>query len=122
MLPDIREQQVMFDELMRDNLSVRELRNRIASRRSVSLVMSDVKTADPETSSLEEKLREVLGTRVKLQKEGEGGRLTINFYSKEELDAIISKLIKSKEELENNGNFIQAENTVQPEKPEEFIV
>ena len=96
MLPDIREQQVMFDELMRDNLSVRELRNRIASRRSVSLVMSDVKTADPETSSMEEQLREVLGTKVKLQKEGDGGKLTINFYSQEELQAIIERLTQIK--------------------------
>ncbi len=119
MLPDLREQQGLFDDLMRENLSVRELRNRIMTRRNASLVMSDVVVStDPETSRVEEQLREVLGTKVKLQKEGEGGKLTINFYSKEELEAIINKLTQVRTELESQ----QIPLDTSPNPPPEFTV
>ncbi len=97
MVSDMQEQQAIFNDLVFNNLSVRELRNRIQAKKE-KVLPAAVLQADPETEQLEEQLREVLGTKVKLQKEGAGGKLTINFYSPEELQGIIDKLVKSKEE------------------------
>lgn len=95
MVSDMQEQQLLFADLVRDSLSVRELRSRIkVKKESPDPIV--VENADPETEELEERLREILGTKVRLQKEGQGGRLTINFYSPEELQAIIQKLIQEK--------------------------
>ncbi|MDP3999671.1 MAG: ParB/RepB/Spo0J family partition protein [bacterium] len=92
MVDDLREQQSLFEDLIRNSLSVRELRGRIQAKKSPA-VAAAIPAADPETEHLEEQLREVLGTKVRLQKEGSGGKLILNFYSPEELQAIIAKLM-----------------------------
>lgn len=43
----------------------------------------------PEIKALEERLREHFGTKVSLKQRGKGGRLVINYYSQEELEAIL---------------------------------
>lgn len=45
-----------------------------------------------ETAALEARLREALGTRVSLQRGRKGGRLTIYFYSDEELESLLQRL------------------------------
>ncbi|MDD5431203.1 MAG: ParB/RepB/Spo0J family partition protein [Candidatus Pacebacteria bacterium] len=99
MVTDLKEQQKIFDELIHSNLSVRELRGRIKSSSGEAAPTAAAPVVDPEIHHIEEQLEEVLGTKVKVQKEGEGGKLTINFYSKEELAGILQKLIKEKEEV-----------------------
>lgn len=44
----------------------------------------------PEIRALEERLREHFGTKVSLSQRGKGGSLVINFYSQEELEAILN--------------------------------
>lgn len=51
----------------------------------------------PEITDLEERLRHHLGTRVRLNRRGRGGTLTIHFYSDEELDSLVDQLIGSGE-------------------------
>ncbi|MGB9724292.1 MAG: ParB/RepB/Spo0J family partition protein [Chloroflexia bacterium] len=46
-----------------------------------------------ETAALEARLREALGTRVSLKRGRKGGRVTIYFYSDEELEALLARLI-----------------------------
>ncbi len=48
----------------------------------------------PETHALEEELRRALGTKVELVRSPKGGKIVIEFYSDEELDAIYRKIIK----------------------------
>jgi len=93
MVSDQKEQQAVFDDLITNNMSVRELRNRISIKKP-EIGISESPSADPETEHLEEQLREALGTKVRLHKEGDSGKLTINFYSQEELQNIIAKLIQ----------------------------
>lgn len=93
MVSNISEQQVIFTDLVGSNLSVRELRSRIQVKKEK--LSSPPLPPDPVLQSIEEQLREILGTKVKLQKEGTGGKLTISFYSPEELQAIIEKLTKA---------------------------
>jgi hypothetical protein len=49
---------------------------------------------DPETRALEAEFRQALGTKVVLTRLKQGGRLTIEFYSNEELEALRSRLTR----------------------------
>ena len=49
---------------------------------------------DPEMRSWQHKLEEKLGTKVKLEKLGERGKIVVEFYSEEELRGILDKLIR----------------------------
>ena len=104
MVSDQKEQRVIFDDLIRNNMSVRELRNRISFRKPEVGASIESPSTDPETEHLEEQLREALGTKVKLQKEGDSGKLTINFYSQEELQNLIAKLVQSSQTQESESS------------------
>ena len=55
---------------------------------------SDAKpTPQPDVSFLEERLRQRLGTRVSLHPRKKGGTLIIHYYSEEELDALILRIL-----------------------------
>jgi ParB family chromosome partitioning protein len=49
----------------------------------------------PELAALEAKLREALGTRVKVRHGRKGGSIIIHYYSDEELDALLERLTGS---------------------------
>jgi ParB family chromosome partitioning protein len=48
----------------------------------------------PEVAEIEERLRSSLGTKVTLRSGRKGGTLTIHYYSDEELDALLGRLLK----------------------------
>ena len=50
----------------------------------------------PQTRALETSFREALGTKVKLTRQGEGGRIVIHFYSDEELNALYERIVEDK--------------------------
>lgn len=50
--------------------------------------------SDPDVEALETELRGRLGTKVKVQKKGESGKITIEFYSQEELNSFMDKVSK----------------------------
>lgn len=50
-----------------------------------------------DVSALQAELRDALGTKVSLQHSGKGGKITLFYYSDEELDALIARLLQSKE-------------------------
>jgi len=50
----------------------------------------------PEITELEERLCASLGTKVLLRTGKKGGTLTIHYYSNEELDALIDRLLKAR--------------------------
>ena len=47
---------------------------------------------DPETRAIEEEFRRALGTKVVLTRLKHGGRLTIEFYSNDEFEALRRRL------------------------------
>ena len=55
-------------------------------------VVRRVAATDPETRAVEEEFRRALGTKVVLTRVKNGGRLTIEFYSNEELEALRRRL------------------------------
>ncbi|MFN3480046.1 MAG: ParB/RepB/Spo0J family partition protein [Thermodesulfovibrionales bacterium] len=52
-----------------------------------------VRSKDPQIASLEEKLKQSLGTKVKIQHKGKRGKIEIEYYSLDELDRLLDILI-----------------------------
>lgn len=98
---DQTQQQNLFKEIISNNLSVRELRNRIKKTSSVIARSPEATEAissavNPEILNLQEQLTELLGAKVKIKPfgnaQGKGGEIIIDFYSPEEIEGIIKKL------------------------------
>ena len=83
---DLNQQQILFQELINNNLSVRDLREKIKTEESGG------RPQDPEKIYLENQLEEALGTKVNISKNQNKGKIIIKFFSPEELDAIIKKI------------------------------
>jgi len=58
--------------------------------------------ADPHTMAMESELRSKLGTQVKIEKRGSGGKITIEFFSDQELSELVGKLDGSQDK---SGQF-----------------
>ncbi len=86
------EQMTLFKEIMYKKLTVREA-EAIGRRIAYDKIRKKGVTLDPETQELEEKLTETLGTRVSIEKRENGGKILIDFFSPEDLHAILD-LIK----------------------------
>ena len=83
-------QRALFDLILKNNLTVRQTEDKT---KEIS-VRTHKRTlhVDPEIKAIEEKLIGALGTKVKLSRSGDGGKILIEYYSKEELDSLISKI------------------------------
>lgn len=94
-LEDQAMQLAAFSDLKDQNLTVRDLERRIkrVSGGSKSTEDSTI-SRDPEVEALREQLEELLGTKVDVKREGKSGKIIINFYSQEELNAVLSKLFR----------------------------
>ena len=93
MISDIKDQQILFDELMKNNLSVRELRTRVQRIKTHKpLESAPQETVDPEMLALKQELEDALGTKVNVEKFGATGKVIITFYSPEELRGLVQKL------------------------------
>ncbi|MFA6397662.1 MAG: ParB/RepB/Spo0J family partition protein [Candidatus Paceibacterota bacterium] len=117
MLVDNPEEQVtLFKEIIYKKISVREA-ERISRRIAVDKVRKKKLIPDPEMLELENKLRETLGTRVKVEKNEVGGQITIDFFSNDDLKSILD-LIKSNEihrPDEMMNNFIEKKGDIPEE-------
>jgi ParB family chromosome partitioning protein len=69
------------EELVRKMLGHRQEKRQETRKRS------------PEVEALETRFRESLGTKVRLNRKDEGGRLVIYFYSDEELEALYEQIV-----------------------------
>lgn len=88
-LPEEKEQLKLFQTILKSNLSVRKTES--ISRK---LKKPNFRPFDPALLEKEDFLREHLGTRVKIDKKGNRGKITIEFYSEAELNLIVKKIIK----------------------------
>ena len=86
-----QERDRLFREIMRHNLTVRDAekaRNVVVKKHLRRI------SKDPKLEAQEQKLREVLGTKVIINKRGQRGQIMIEFYSEDELNEIIKNIIK----------------------------
>lgn len=87
---DIAKQKEMFSSILRFKPSVRELKAQL--RRGAAAAPGRQAYSNPELLSLQSRLEETLGTKVQINDEGDKGKITINYYSADELSDLISKL------------------------------
>ncbi|MDQ3076685.1 MAG: ParB/RepB/Spo0J family partition protein [bacterium] len=94
------EQSTLFKEIQFRKLTVREA-EMIARKIAVEKVRKKDFDADPEMTEIEEKFAVSLGTRVHIERKEVGGKLMIDFFSKDDLRTILNLLNKQKEDTTN---------------------
>ncbi len=90
-IDDIPRQKEMFNSILHFKPSVRELKAKIRSEKA-GMQGNYGSYANPALQSLQSRLEEVLGTKVSINDEGSKGKITINYYSPEELNGLIERL------------------------------
>jgi ParB family chromosome partitioning protein len=91
-LPTEAAQLELLRAVLERHLSVRQTED--AARRMLAGEngANEPPARDPETVDLERHLQELLGTRVALNRTATGGKITIHFYSDEELNGLVERL------------------------------
>jgi ParB family chromosome partitioning protein len=94
------EQLEIWENIRRRNLSVRlterfarRLRGRAARADRTPSMFEETPPKDPNHAAVEEALQIALGTKVSIHKKGGVGKLEIEFYSEEELEGIVERII-----------------------------
>jgi len=99
-LDDSVAQQKIFQDIIRESLSVRDVDERVKRfKKSGNSEIQENNFNNPEINALKTGLEELLGTKVDFQSKGGGGKITINYYSVEELESIIDKMLKQNDNL-----------------------
>lgn len=114
------EQLTLFKEITQRKISVREA-ERIARRIAVEKVRNKSNIPNPELMQIEQKLQETLGTRVHIEPREEGGKITIDYFSNEDLDTILAAFkhdIKGEEKVPQPEPSIQEEGQTEKEMVE----
>ncbi len=112
-------QTALYKEIIYKQINVREA-ERISRRIAIERRKKQEEPLDAETKTVEEKLSDALGTRVLIEKKGEKGRISIEFFSEEELGNILGR-IRSLYETENNDNSGGSEE-INPQSIENFTI
>ncbi len=89
-------QHKLFLDLLENRLTTRELRSkaRLAEPKEVAVKEALQDSLSPELKFLQDRLSSELGAPVSIHQSGSSGRITINFYSEEELQQILNRLGK----------------------------
>ena len=83
-------QEKIFRELLDKKMTTRDLKNKVRGIKTENGKEPDAEVS-PEIKMLQEKLSSELGAPVKIESHGEQGRITITFFSPEELRNIVGK-------------------------------
>jgi ParB family chromosome partitioning protein len=89
-LEDTEDQILVWKKLLKNDFSVRKLERvvkELSEEKSTQLVKSRKKSIH--ILKIEEKLRDIFGTKVNLRTKKEGGSIDIDFYSPEDLNRIL---------------------------------
>jgi ParB family chromosome partitioning protein len=93
-LPDSKSILKARDIVVAKELSVRETEALTKRTKGDEKKVDKEKVTDPYLMDLEDELTRAVGTKVKISKRGEGGRIEIEYYSQEELERI-AEIIRS---------------------------
>lgn len=114
MLNDRREEQlVLFKEIMSKKLTVREAES-LSRRVATDRIRNKQKYLDPVIVEMEKSFTESLGTRVRIEKGKDGGTLTIDFFSPDDLRALLDKLHNSPHQPMGSNDTNSANDTNAP--------
>ncbi len=105
------EQDTVFRELLLKKLSVREV-ERIARHIATEKIRKKGEY-DPDLVEMEKKFTETLGTRVSITKTEFGGRLSIDYFTQEELEGILEGMLREAKKVSGHA-FVQTAPMVAP--------
>ena len=86
------EQDVVFREILLKKLSVREVERIVRKIATDKVRKKNPDEFDAELIEIEKKFMETLGTRVQIQKTDFGGKLTIDYFSVDDLEGMLSRM------------------------------
>lgn len=94
-LMGMEKQLELFAQVVSQGMTVRQVEEKVREiLERPKIIRAARGPSDPEVTALETELRGKLGTKVKVHKSGESGKITIEFFSKEELNAFMAKMNK----------------------------
>lgn len=93
-LETAKAQNAALSTILDRELSVRQSEELVRKLKGRKEKGGEKKEITPEVRALQDKLRDALGTKVNLQHGKKGGRITLYYYSDEELDSLIDQLLK----------------------------
>jgi ParB family chromosome partitioning protein len=92
-------QTAVLKTILSQELNVRQTEELVKKYGGERRVIDPKVNASPEVADLENKLRASLGTKVSLRSGKKGGSLTIYYYSGEELELIMGRLLNEKNSI-----------------------
>lgn len=101
-LPGADKQLALFKMIVDQGLNVRQVEAKV--REILARPRLEAAGPDPRTIAYENELRSKLGTQVKIEKRGRGGKITIEFFSEDELNELMDK-ISHKDNPPGEGYF-----------------
>jgi ParB family transcriptional regulator, chromosome partitioning protein len=90
-----KDQIIFFKTILKKNLSVRQSESLAKNAKKVDQNKLEKKHIEPVIRELEKRLTSKMMTSVKINKHNKKGNIVINFSSMEELDRIVTHIIKS---------------------------
>jgi ParB family transcriptional regulator, chromosome partitioning protein len=94
-LPTPQSQAAVLEIVVNKDLSVRQTESLVTKLMGLKTQDHGKTARNPEFTHLEKRLEESLGTRVNLNSHQKGGTITIHYYSDEELNNLIDRLLKT---------------------------
>lgn len=98
------EQVTLFKEMLMRKMTVREA-EKLARRVAYEKIRKKSLMNNPEVIDLEERLAESLGTRVHIEPKEKGGKITIDYFSHDELLALAGLMKNAGKEKTHEGMF-----------------
>jgi ParB family chromosome partitioning protein len=92
-LPTTEAQTAALRTLIAHELNVRQTEELVRKLTGEKPSRKSKRTTDPDLAELEDRLRTSLGTKVSLRSGRKGGTVTIHYYSDEELNALLERLL-----------------------------
>ena len=96
-LPSDKTQDEAANTILHRHLSVRQTEDLVKRIKSSPALRKPKLAIGPEVTALEDQLRRVLGTQVRVQVHGKRGKIEIEFHSLDELDRLLTKFGVKKE-------------------------
>jgi ParB family chromosome partitioning protein len=93
-LNDPEKIRLLYKLVLEQGMNVRQVEGKV--RELTVKRQMDAAAPDPKLMAIESELRGKLGTQVKIQRQGQGGKITIEFFSDEELAELVRKMAQER--------------------------
>lgn len=93
-LQEEKDQIQLCKKIVQNQMNVRQVEDAVRRVSEGAKSVSNIKIRDTFVLELEDKIREIVGSQVRIRQSGAGGRIEINYFSNEDLDRIVD-LLKS---------------------------